>query len=399
MTRHDCDIGIAGGGLAGGLIALALARRRPDLKVMLLEAGDRPGGNHRWSWFASDVSGPGRQLLAPIDKVEWEEGYEVAFPGHSRLLKTPYRSMQSRDFAWTLAHTLPAGAILTRARIERLEADGATLDDGRRIAARAMIDCRGLAGSPHLKGGWQVFMGRHLRLRWPHGVVRPVIMDARVEQAGGYRFVYVLPLGEREIFVEDTYYQDTPRLDRAALSARLDAYCAASGWDGETVASETGVLPVVTGGDFAAFQAEHRIPGIAVAGARGGFVHPLTSYTLPFAAAIAVLVAGNADLSGARLAALLEQRAREHWRATRFYRLLGAMLFGAAEPQQRFRVFERFYRLPQGLVERFYAARSTPLDRLRILAGRPPVPVGRALAAVAGSCPPLIAQPFREAVR
>ena len=103
-----------------------------------------------------------------------------------------------------------------------------------------------------------------------------------------------------------------------------------------------------------------------------------------------MLVAANADLSGPRLAALLEDRAREHWRATRFYRLLGAMLFGAAEPHERFRVFERFYRLPQRLIERFYAARSTPLDKARILAGRPPVRVSRALAAIAGSRPPLL---------
>ena len=247
MERRDCDILIAGGGLAGGLIALALARRRPDLGVTVLEAGERPGGNHRWSWFASDLSAPERGLLAPIDKIEWDVGYEVAFPGHSRLLRTPYRSMQSRDFAWALARELPAGAILTGAKVDRLASDGATLDDGRRIAARTVIDCRGLAGSAHLKGGWQVFLGRHLRLRWPHGIARPVIMDATVEQAGGYRFVYVLPLGERELFIEDTYYQDAPGLDRETLSARLDEYGRKNGWRGEIVAEETGVLPVVTG--------------------------------------------------------------------------------------------------------------------------------------------------------
>jgi lycopene beta-cyclase len=60
------------------------------------------------------------------------------------------------------------------------------------------------------------------------------------------------------------------------------------------------------------------------------------------------------------------------------------MLFGAAAPIDRYRVLERFYRLDRRLIERFYAGRSTLADKVRILAGKPPVPVGRAVAALAG---------------
>ena len=62
-----------------------------------------------------------------------------------------------------------------------------------------------------------------------------------------------------------------------------------------------------------------------------------------------------------------------------FYRLLSRMLFEAAAPDERRRVMERFYRLPEPLIERFYAGRSTLADKARILTGRPPVPVRRAL--------------------
>jgi lycopene beta-cyclase len=232
-------------------------------------------------------------------------------------------------------------------------------------------------------------MGRTLCLHTPHGVTRPLIMDARVEQIGGYRFVYVLPLSERDIFIEDTYYQDAPLLDRAALSARLDAYAVLHGWEGEVMGEETGVLPVITGGDFAMFQAEMRTPGVAAIGVRGGFTHPLTSYTLPFAVETALAVAEAASLPGPALAEMIEDRARRHWRTTGFYRLLGTMLFGAAEPEERWHVFARFYGLQAPLIERFYAARSTLKDRARILCGRPPVPIGKAIAALTGSQPPL----------
>jgi len=395
MHQRRCDIAIAGGGLAGGLIALALARHRPDLEIVLLEAGARLGGEKRWSWFATDLDAAGAELLAPVRKTQWDGGYEVAFPAHARTLSTPYRSMHSADFAAAIGRALPGDAIVTGAKITGLDATGATLVGATRIEARAVIDCRGVAGSGHLAGGWQVFLGRHLRLGQPHGLPRPTIMDARVAQEGGYRFLYVLPLGPCDLFLEDTYYQDTPRLDRTILAARLDAYARRHGWHGRVEAEETGVLPVVTGGDFTAFQAEQAAPGVAAAGARGGFVHPLTSYTLPFAVETALFVAEQAGLPGEKLAALLAARGRAHWAATRFYRLLGAMLLGAAEPAERYRVFQRFYRLPQPLIERFYAARSTGADALRVLAGKPPVKLSRAFAALTGSRPALVAEPAR----
>lgn len=384
MTARDSDIVIVGGGLAGGLIALALARLRPEIAVRVLEAGPALGGNHRWSWFDSDLSNDAGELLDGLSTTKWDRGYDVRFPGFARTLGTPYRSLTSHDFAEGLARLLPTGTIHTDTDVRMLDRDGVLLASGERIGARAVIDCRGFAPSPHLAGGWQVFMGRHLHTSTPHGVERPVIMDATVEQLGGYRFVYVLPIGPNEIFVEDTYYQDTPTLDSSALAARIDEYCGARGWEGEVLSSETGVLPVVTGGDFTAFQRTHRTDGVAVAGARGGFGHPLTSYTLPFAVETALAIAANAELTGEQMAAMLEQRAQRYWHATRFYRRLGAMLFGAPAEQRR-RVFERFYRLDEQLIERFYAGRCTLLDRARVLCGKPPVPLG----AITARQPPL----------
>ena len=60
------------------------------------------------------------------------------------------------------------------------------------------------------------------------------------------------------------------------------------------------------------------------------------------------------------------------------------MLFKAAAPEERYRVMQRFYGLDARLIARFYAARSTAADKARVLIGRPPVPVGRAIRAIAG---------------
>ena len=99
MSGRDCDLVIVGGGLAGGLIALAVARARPDFRLRLVEAGPSLGGNHRWSWFASDLTPDGESLMKHFAVTKWDDGYDVRFPGLKRHVATPYRSLASSDFA------------------------------------------------------------------------------------------------------------------------------------------------------------------------------------------------------------------------------------------------------------------------------------------------------------
>ena len=382
MTRQS-DVAIIGGGLSGGLIALALSRIDPTLSLTLIEAGETLGGNHRWSWFSSDLNPFGRDLMAEFSHESWDGGYDVRFPAYERELSANYNSLGSPDFARLLEQRLNQGSIITGRKASDVSATQVTLDTGEIVEASVTIDCRGISEAPSLTGGWQVFLGQSWLMYRPHKVVKPVIMDVKVAQKDGYRFVYVLPMDERRLFIEDTYYNDAPTLDRAELRARIAEYVEEHGWSGSVEHEETGVLPVIVGGNFTRFQSAHRIQGVAMAGARGGFVHPLTSYTLPKAAEIAELIAREiTEGRGDTLAVTLEREAQQHWRDTSFYRLLAKMLFGAASPQERYRVFEHFYRLPGDLVERFYSCRSTPFDKARILIGKPPLPISRAVAAI-----------------
>lgn len=388
MSRHDCDIAILGGGLAGGLIALALARLRPELRLILIERGARAGGAHVWSFFASDVAPADAWLVEPLAAARWD-GYEVRFPGHARTLGTGYRSIVSETLDTALHAALPAESRLMGTDAVEAGQDSVRLADGRTLHAEAVIDARGAGELPHMAGGWQKFAGQLLRLDAPHGLVRPVVMDARVEQIDGYRFVYCLPFSETEVFVEDTYYADTADVDRPALAGRIGDYAARHGWRvAEVLREEAGVLPVLGAGDFAAFWPGPG-SGPARAGLRAGLIHPLTSYSLPDAVRFAMHVCRLPNLSGAALASASYEWARAHWRRGSFYRMLTRMLFGAGKPQYRFRMLERFYRLPQPLIERFYAGRSSRADMARILAGRPPVPLLGAVASLAGRGRPL----------
>lgn len=373
-----CDIAILGGGLAGGLIALALRRKRPELDVLLIEESASLGGNHIWSFFGPDVADRHRWLVAPLVCHGWR-GYDVKFPGHERGLEESYYSILSDRFDSYLRAALPAHHIVTGVRALAASQTNVVLENGARIEAGGVIDARGGGNVRHLRCGWQKFMGQMLHLSEPHGLTRPIVMDATVEQMDGYRFVYCLPVSPVEVFVEDTYYSDTPDLDTQALSGRITAYADAKGWQVERVSrTETGALPVVYGGDFGGYW-QSTGGDVAKAGTRAALFHGLTGYSLPDAVRLAAHIADMPDLSGATLAEMSRKVSLDHWQADGFYRMLTKMLFKAAGPDERYRVLERFYTLPDALIARFYAGKSTFIDKARVLAGRPPMPIWRAI--------------------
>lgn len=377
---HRIDIAILGGGLAGGLIKLAMAHLHPGLRVVLIEQDDHFGGNHVWSWFRRDVSRLDDWLVMPLVAHRWQ-GYDVHFPAHSRQLRSAYSMTTSEKLDAHLRSQCHAADLITGARVTDAGPCHFELSDGRRINVGGVIDARG-GGMAHLAGGWQKFAGQLLRLEAPHGLERPVVMDARVDQHDGYRFVYCLPFSSTEVFVEDTYYSCSPTLDKYLLHDRIAAYAKAQGWRiAEIAREETGVLPVIAAGDFAAFwQAGGK--DLAKAGTRAAMVHPLTGYSLPDAVRFACHICKLRNYDGEALARSSHTWALARWRRSRFERMLARMLFCAGRQQERYRIFERFYTLDEPLIERFYASKPTWRDRLRLLAGKPPVPVWGALASL-----------------
>ena len=372
---------IAGGGLAGGLAALALAERRPDVDFLIVEEGERFGGNHVWSYFDGDVEESDRWLLEPLAGRRWSD-HEVRFPNRRRTLGFGYNSVRSADLDSHMRSALPPGRYRLGSRIAKIGPDQVTLASGERLAAAAVIDARGAGPVPGLDLAWQKFVGLTCRFERDHTVTRPVIMDACVEQDDGYRFVYSLPFSATEMLVEDTYYSTSPVLDVPLVRCRVGSYLRRSGLEpAEILAQEAGVLPILLGGRLEDLWSKSG-PPIARLGLRGGFFHPTTGYSLPDAVRNAVLLTEQPEYTSDALHGLFRARAASLWHQRVFYQRLNRMLFRAAEPRRRYRVLEHFYRLPEPLIARFYAGRLTALDKLRILSGRPPVPVGRAMTAI-----------------
>lgn len=382
-STTSCDVAIVGAGLAGALIALALKAKHPDMDVRLIDAAPVIGGNHVWSFFGSDIASADRWILSPLICHAWT-GYDIAFPAHARTIDESYYSIESERLDVVVRRELPQHALMLGRKVFEASATTVVFADGDRVEAKGVIDARGPGDLSCLEVGWQKFVGRELKLDADHGRTRPVIMDATVAQIDGYRFVYTLPVAHDRVFVEDTYYSDTPDLDREAVAGRVHDYAEAQGWAvSQGTREESGVLPVVMDGDFEAYW---RSTGAktAKAGMRSGLFHPTTGYSLPDAVRTAAMLAARTDFSGAALHEATYMMAQRAWGARGFYRMLDQMLFRAAEPEQRYRVLERFYRLSPGLIGRFYAGQSTMMDKARVLTGKPPVPFFRAIGVVMG---------------
>ena len=373
---------LVGGGLANVLIALRLRAERPGTNVLVLEQGPSLGANHTWSFHDTDLTPEQLAWIEPLVIARWPR-QEVRFPTGRRVLETGYRSISSERLH-TVAMELLGPSVRLNCPVRDVGGDSVTLGDGTVLSAALVIDGRGALQQQPLALGYQKFAGIEIETAVPHGQAHPIIMDATVPQTDGYRFVYSLPFSPTRMLIEDTYYSDTPDLDAGSLGAGLEAYASAQGWKVDKILRrEAGVLPITLAGDI---DRHWRSMGQVIprSGMRAWLFHATTGYSLPIAVRLAGEIARAPDLSSKAIARLIEARSRETWKSQAIFRLLNRSMFLAADPAGRVRILDRFYsKLPAASIERFYAGalRKTDIAMLMaIMATKPPVNIGRAIA-------------------
>lgn len=368
MSNAKHDYVLVGGGLQGGLIALALCARRTAPRIAIVEQGDRLGGNHTWCFHEADVPPALRAAVAPLVVTRWD-GWRVRFPGRERRFAMPYAAVTSARLDAVVRERMAAtgGDVMFGRGAIDIAANHIVLDGGEVVSGRAVIDARGpVSGLDRGSCGYQKFLGLELVLSRPHGLAEPMLMDATVPQTDGFRFVYALPLAADRLLVEDTYFSNQPALDTEMLRARVLGYAETLGLHVARVdREETGVLPMPWRGG-----PTPRAGAPLVAGYRGGFFHPATGYSFAIAARLAETVAKVApeEIAGPEVGALARRLRRQAW----FAKGLNRLLFRWFEPGERWHVLDRFHRLPEETIRRFHALDMTLGDQARILVGRPP---------------------------
>ncbi len=364
------DYILVGGGLANGLIALALRRFQPEATVVIVEKEATVGGNHTWSFHDTDLPAGSELIVEPLVKQRWP-AYDVAFPDHVRTVSIGYSTFNS-DCLRSALRTAAADSngrltIISKAAAETVLPHRVILADGRKLEAHVVVDARG----PRPGGtgvGYQKFVGHEIEVEASHGIERPLIMDARVAQHDGFRFVYVLPLAPDRLLVEDTYFSSTPDLDLSTVRGRILEQTRIRGWKvARIVREECGVLPMP--------WRSHPNPdsNVVMAGYAAGLFHPTTGYSFPMALKLALAVAAQ-DAPGRVATDLMPKFRAAHQRCTVVLRFLNWMMFNAVAPTARWRLLSRFYRLPVDTIGRFYAAELTASDLFRLFSG--PIPRG-----------------------
>jgi lycopene beta-cyclase len=389
LARLDFDYLLVGGGLGNALIALALFESRPGARVALVEQHGALGGNHVWCFHAGDVDPAAQPFVSRLVGARWPR-YDVRFPELARTLEEPYAAVRSEQLDQVVREAFAGRSearLFLNARAVRVSDRSVTLEDGQELHAATVIESRGPdALSAGARAGYQKFVGLELALRRPSPIQHPILMDALVPQRDGFRFLYALPFAPDRVLLEDTYFSESPELDRTRLEGEILDYAQRNGFVVDYVArTETGVLPLPT-----------RLPklqnpepnGPLVAGYQGAWFHPVTGYSFPVATRLASAIARAepADLRTQVWPALLRQQRAQ----LRFCLLLNRLFFDAFAPGERRNVIERFYRLPPEAVRRFYAMTLTRTDRARILCGRPPrgFSLARALSPKPSAAPP-----------
>ena len=362
----ECDIAVIGAGPAG--LAAARACRRQDLSVRVFGA-DAPWPNTYGVWHEELVG-----LPESVAGWVWPRAEVRLAPGDSLVLPRAYARIDNAALRRALLRT-SGGADLVADQVRRVEhrpwGSVVHTDAGHRHRVRLVIDATGHAARFTVGAApgrtLQVAYGLHVRVDGhPFPLDRIQLMDWSSAPCAVPTFLYAMPLGTDELFVEETSLMARPGVPLPVLQRGLARRLAALGIEvREVLAIERCRLPMDP-----ALPPPQRT--VAFGGA-AALVHPATGYqlgaALHAAPILARAIANHLDRGPDRAAA-----AAWHvlWSPERV-RSRGLFLFGAEvlrglDLQGLRRFFRSFFALPVEAWAGFLSGQASPDQVVRAMA-------------------------------
>lgn len=373
-SRGDqkADVLVLGGGLSGALVALRFQTVKPGLTVTLLEKKDQLAGDHSWVFHESDLPPGAVDSLRPLISKSWDR-WTVQFPKMEKTVEGRMHMVRSNDLHDYVMEKI-GSSIHFGTEVERATENLAVLTTGERYDAELVFDARGFSSTPKNDlNGFNKYVSYDLQLEEPHGLANPVLMDATCPQLDGFRFFNLLPIDETTITVQESYYSDSPILNVERLTHSIEAYAERKGWKiRKRDRQEKCVLPMpMTSNYLSVSQAGEAIP----IGARGGYFHATTTNSFPDAVKVSEFLAAVPEPTTPKVREAFARFRRPWASRQKFFRLLNRFLFYASEPSLRYCVLQNLFEQPTDVVTRYTGGRTSWGDRLRILSGRPNLPL------------------------
>jgi lycopene beta-cyclase len=354
---------IAGGGLAGSLAALAMARLRHDVPMLLVAESAALGGRGTLLVLDDMLGEAERDFLAPLAARRWDAFYAL-LPGRPRKLKLNCMAIEAAAIDAALRAALRPDQLRLEAKIVAVRDDNLLLAGGETVGGIGAIDARGWAHQTTLELGWRHGVSRTVRTPSPHRLDLPIAADTSLGSRTGCALFTCIPLDVDRLVVEHVRYGRAVETEEAQGSAAIDAWLRARGWAGaETESEDAFSTAVPLGGDFAGYW---RIGGARVAklGARGGFFGLGIGPPVGDAAEAALALSRRRDFAGASLHDAFEEAAAGLWRRRDVYRAFARRLVegGGCE------AVEALYGSEAATVARFFEERLGLIERRRLLA-------------------------------
>ncbi len=358
------DVLVLGAGPAGLAIAGALAARGLRVGVVApdLVEGAPPAWRPTYCAWLDELQEVGHADVVdhvwPGAVVRLGAGLEHDLPrAYARVDKARLAArLHARASGVTWIPGAVTGATHTATATTVSLAGGAT------VQTSLVVDAAGhrpalvpLAATP--APALQTAVGRVLTLaRSPWPTDRAVLMDFDptpfVTDPAGFdqgppTFLYVLPLADGRVFVEETCLAARPAVPAAVLAARLDRRLAALGISGPpTGADEWVSIPM--GGPL---PSDPRVLGF---GAAAGMIHPASGYLLPrvlgaadrVAAEVAVTLGARGGTPARAVASGWEALWPPDRRQRRALYRFGLEALVAMDPPATRAFFDHFFRLP-----------------------------------------------------
>lgn len=377
---------VLGAGCAGLGLALALLDAGVREPITVVDRRTRFDRDRTWCLWDD-----GRGTWSARARHRWQRWEVITSDGRAghRSARRPYVHLDAADVYSAALERLAAAPHVTLRLGERVADFGATpssawveLATGERLEGAWVHDALGL-GSPSVDAGavglWQEFLGLDVVCERP--VFDPrcaTLMDFRVPQDHGLRFLYVLPYDRCRALVEDTSIAPgrRPPAERRALV--LDHLRARGAGAVEVVHEERGRLPMdgAVGAPGGGGRGGERRTAVGIA---GGAVRPSSGYA--FGRIQQQVRAVAAAVAAARTPPPFASPGRAAAMDALFLRVLAA---APATFPAHFLALVRH--VPADAFARFLSDAATPWDEARVAAALVPGGLrGVAAAARAGS--------------